>query len=647
MKNIENLGNARGWLPLFVVSAGALASVRLLEWRATITIGQGTYVETAIWIGIYLVVLNEFRKVDFRSRYFRNVFVVFSLGFLAQLLLDLPIVAEILSRQSFAIFKYLDIIINAMWSVSCGLLLHALLASVHLVERESQTYEAALRTAEESEARLRAMFDAAADALFVKDENRCYTHANRRMSELFRQPLKNLFGAKAEQFFDAEQASEIEAEDSRVLAGETLDLQVERTIGGRSASMHSIKVPMRGPNNKVVGIFGISRDITDRKQAEADLQLAQFALDKAVDAVLWIREDGSIVYANDVAKHHMRRDRRPADQHVWEIDLRFTSVTWRTFWIATERSLSETYETEFSGCDDQPVPMEVRAYRFRHDDADLLCMISRDITERKRLQSEVQQRLSELSHLSRMQIANEMVAGIAHELNQPLAAIANYSFIIATALSSNDSVIWRDRDERHLVAEKAQVISDESLRAGEIIRRLRAFVNRREFKQTRIDLNRLVKDTLRIFESQWIGTENPVVTDLCDQQLWAFVDEIQIQQIILNLLNNAKDAVKGTPNAKIRIETMQPQDSCYVVAVTDNGTGLSDFGTEKLFQPFVSSKEHGMGLGLSISRSIARVHGGDLTAHINDGVGAVFHLTLPAHACATEAQFNEAEGIRR
>ena len=544
MKQFDLLANAKRWLPLFVLAAGVIVTVRFLEWQENISVSQGTYVETAIWIGIYLVVLNQFRKVDFRSRYFRITFAVFSVCFLLRLLLDLPLVAEAMPTRPFSIEKALDIVVGAGLLVSCGLVLHSLLASVQTVEQESQAKEFALRHAEASEQRLRAMFDAAKDAVFVKDCGLRYTQVNRSMSQLVGRDLDYIVGKTAASLFDQDVAEIVEAEDMRVLRGDTVDTQIQRKIGGSFRTLHVVKVPMRDDAGEVNGLFGIVRDISERKRTAAELQLAQFALDRAVDFVLWVQRDGSIVYANDAARQHMTNDAVRLQQ-IWDIDARFTPASWEAFWETAESSTA-TYETEFiSTNQENPIEMEVRAYRFLHGESDLICMFIRDITERKKLQGEIQQRLSELSHLSRMQIASEMVAGMAHELNQPLAAVANYSHIIAATLSSDDSAIWQDTVERKLVAEKATTICSEALRAGEIIRRLRDLVNKREPQRGSIDLNRLVQETLRIFDSQWADSANPVKVELCGEELIAQVDEIQIQQVILNLLANAKDAVSS------------------------------------------------------------------------------------------------------
>lgn len=647
MKEFDISARAKKRLPLFVLAAAAIATVRFLEWNTLITAAQATYIETVVWIGIYLVVLNEFRKVEFQSRYFRNTFAVFSVCFLLQLLLDLPF-SERLPVEPFPVGKYLDIIIGASWTVSCGLLLHSLLASVHSVEQESQAKEIALRQVEQSEQRLRTMFEAAKDSVFVKDRLLRYTHANRSMGELFGLDHEQLIGGTADQLFGAELAETVKAEDERVLCGETLDIQSERNVGDRRRTLHIVKVPMRNDLGEVTGLFGIVRDISERRRADAALQLAQFALDRAVDTVLWVRRDGLIVYTNDAARRHTTDNEQTERLSIWDIDLRFTPDSWESFWRDTDDLRGASYETEFVSKQDQPIEMEVRAHRFSHDDADLLCMFVRDITERKRLQGEIQQRLSELSHLSRMQIASEMVAGMAHELNQPLTAVANYSHILASTLSSETSAVWHDKAERRIVADRVQVICDESLRAGEIIRRLRQLVNKREHKKSRIGLNQLVMETLRIFDSQWADADNPVVTNLESDELYVVVDEIQIQQVLLNLLSNAKDAVQDiAKNASIVVCTSRPDADCCLISVEDNGKGFSDFGEDKLFQPFVSSKQHGMGLGLAISRSIARSHGGDLGACQLTGAGSVFHLTLPADSSPTEKHPNESEGIRR
>ncbi len=503
---------AKRHMPLFLCAAVSIAIIRLLRGNGTLGDITTSNISTGIWLTLYLVVLNEFRKVEFKSSYFRTIFVVFSIFFILQTVMGLPILREIMPAGWNQFREVANILIDSCWTVSCGLVLHGLLISMHSVERVSLAKDEALQLAMES---------------------------------------------------------------------------------------------------------------------EKELLLAQFSLDVAIDSVLWIQRNGAIVYANDAARRLTGSALNPA--HIWDVDVRFDPESWRHFWGDANVSSGAAYETEFLRAEQAAIEMEVRAYRFSDEQHDLLCMVARDISERRRLQGEVQQRLSELSHLSRMQTASEMVAGMAHELNQPLAAVANYSHVMASALAGSDAAVWEDETQRTTIAEKAKIISEESLRAGEIIRRLRRLVNKREPRRKATDLNRLVLETLRIFDSQWLDAANPIVAELDEMPAEVEIDDIQIQQVLLNLLSNAKDAVQQeNRKPRIVVSTSRAENGTIVVTVQDNGKGFDGFGEEKLFQPFVSTKTNGMGLGLSISRSIAKAHAGDLTATQNPSGGATFCLTLPS-----------------
>lgn len=609
----------------FLLAGLSIAFLGYLEWSELISWAVFRYARTLLWIGLYAIVVREFRRLEIRSTYFRRVFYVFSATFLFELFTKLPIFLSFFPKTG-VVYPITNIAGHAGWTTSCGLILYGLLVSLKCNQLESREKDLALRSLEASEKKLLTIFETAKDSVFVKDTSLKYVQVNKSMEELFGRTKEQLIGSSdVELFGDA--AATAQVEDARVLAGETVDTQTTKEVNDIPHTFHVVKVPLRDEADNIFGIVGIARDITDRCKAEASARLAQFSIDRAVDAVLWIREDGTIDYANETANAYLP-DSLGERQKIWSIDMHFTPDSWKAFWSDMRSSPDETYETTFKTVDGS-LSIEVRANRFTYQNAELLCMFARDISERKRLQIEAQQRLTELSHLSRLQIANEMVGGMAHELNQPLATVANYSHIISTALDSEDSVAWRDNSQRSLIAQKAKVVCDESIRAGEIIRRLRTLVTKREHKRVKIGVNQLVRQTLSIFQCYLVGDAKLTVQENLSDEVFVCADQIQIQQILLNLLSNARDAVQGnTLDPKISISTTR-QECCVIVSVEDNGLGFSDLGVEDLFQPFVSSKTDGMGLGLAISRSIAKAHGGNIAAQPVAKGGARFELSLP------------------
>lgn len=242
--------------------------------------------------------------------------------------------------------------------------------------------------------------------------------------------------------------------------------------------------------------------------------------------------------------------------------------------------------------------------------------ISIDITERKQLERE-------LLHVSRRSAMGEMATAIAHEINQPLAAVAMYIAGSMMLLSEQPS---SERVQRSLMLAKAQC-----LRAGEIIRRLRSFVSGGADVKQREDLVSLVNAACAISligakEEGIQATINHAHADLPVQ-----VERVQIEQVVVNLVRNAVDAMSGREGAAVSVTTSLNADGMAMLTVSDNGPGVSSEVAHRLFEPFVSTKGvKGMGVGLSICRTIIEAHGGKIWADQNVGTGATFHFTLPA-----------------
>ena len=255
--------------------------------------------------------------------------------------------------------------------------------------------------------------------------------------------------------------------------------------------------------------------------------------------------------------------------------------------------------------------------------------IVRDITAAKRAQQErqqTQQRLqelqSELIHMSRYTALGEMASTLAHELNQPLAAIANY-------LNGGRRLLESARpDMLPLAREAMERATEQALRAGQIIRRLRDFVSRGESEQSHQNLPKLIEEAsaLALVGIKEAGMRVSYALD--PAAVTVFVDKIQVQQVLLNLIRNAVEATQEMDRRNLTISTRACEACMVEVSVADTGTGISESIAAQLFQPFITTKTHGMGLGLSISRTIIEAHGGRLWAEPNLGGGTVFSFTL-------------------
>jgi two-component system sensor kinase FixL len=248
----------------------------------------------------------------------------------------------------------------------------------------------------------------------------------------------------------------------------------------------------------------------------------------------------------------------------------------------------------------------------------------RDLTERAESQARLQEIQNELARLARLHELGEMASMLAHELNQPLTAIANLARGSLRILKTMDASepIGRMR-------EALEEASRQSLRAGEIIRRLRELVATGETPRQSEDVRSLVEEASAL---ALVGSRENGIRTIFDFQagsLRAMVDRVQIQQVLLNLIRNAMEAMKDSPRRELAIDIFTTGDDTVAIEVADTGPGIADDVADRLFRPFVSTKANGMGIGLSVSRRIAEAHGGQLTASRNEKGGATFRLTLP------------------
>jgi two-component system sensor kinase FixL len=245
-----------------------------------------------------------------------------------------------------------------------------------------------------------------------------------------------------------------------------------------------------------------------------------------------------------------------------------------------------------------------------------------DLTEREESAARLQEIQSELARLARLSELGEMASTLAHELNQPLAAIANYTQGCVRFLNSlDDASAWRMRDALEETAKQ-------SLRAGAIIRHLREFVTRGETEMKVETMRKLIEEAgaLALVGSREQGVRS--VFDFSPMSADVLVDRVQIQQVLINLMRNAMEAMRDSEKRELVVRTTI-EGEYIVVEVADTGPGISDEVVERLFHPFVTSKASGMGIGLSISKRIIEAHGGEISAVRNDWGGATFRFSLP------------------
>jgi two-component system, LuxR family, sensor kinase FixL len=276
--------------------------------------------------------------------------------------------------------------------------------------------------------------------------------------------------------------------------------------------------------------------------------------------------------------------------------------------------------------DGSTFPLELNVGEMKTGQQRFFTGFIRDLTESQKTEARLQELQSELVHVSRLTALGEMASTLAHELNQPLSAIANY-------MKGSRRLLEGGTDDRSATLREAMdKAAEQALRAGQVIRRLRDFVARGESERRVEDVKKLVEEASAL---ALVGAKDKGVRvrfEFDPRTDFVLADKVQIQQVLLNLMRNAIDAMEDSERRELVVSTALAPDNMVEISVADTGAGISPEIAGQLFQPFISSKRQGMGVGLSISRTIVEAHGGSIAPRPNPGGGTVFSFTLPAVA---------------
>jgi PAS domain S-box-containing protein len=398
------------------------------------------------------------------------------------------------------------------------------------------------------------------------------------------------------------------------------------------------------PDGSPVRMLGVVIDITQRRLAD---ERSQAIVEAAPSALLVVNREGVILIANAIAERTFGYARHELIgqkiENLIPTHLRQAHEGFRADYFAhpTMRTMGGGRDLYGRRKDGTEVPIDVGLTPVQIGQE--LCAIASvvDISERKRIDLELARQRNELAHLSRVTMLGELSGSLAHELNQPLASI------LSNAQAAQRFLAQQEPDLAE-VREILQDIVDEDRRAGEIIYRLRALLRKGEADYRPVDVNALVDDSLRLIRSDLINQGVTCVTEYASDPLIVQGDRVQLQQVLINLVMNACDAMQGVPRGKrqLSVRCVATEGVCQV-HVVDCGCGVPSDQLESIFNAFFTTKSAGMGLGLAVCRTIINAHRGRLWASNNDdnGLTVSFELQLVLHTTGEKYDAVEADRI--
>ena len=395
---------------------------------------------------------------------------------------------------------------------------------------------------------------------------------------------------------------------------------LEVTIRCKDSSIKTVLASAAAIHHDFAGEhLAILYDITQRKQTEAKLDAI---FNASVEGIISYDLSGVIVSAN--AAVAIIFGYQPEELVGCNINKLMLSSAKEIFPIA-KNVAGRIQEIEGRHKNGTVVPLDLSIAEYVIDNTRYFTNIVRDVSSRKLRERRDKEHLEQLAHVTRLGLMGEMASGIAHEVNQPLTAISSYTQVSINLINTENPDLVK-------LAEILAKTQQQALRAGRIIHRMRAFVKSHAKQHSITDVNTLVHNCVGLCAAELKQNGIKLSIELADNLPSIYVDQIQIEQVIMNLIRNSADALQSLPEKqqrRISIQSYVTDNNSVQVRVTDNGPGLGEELQQKILMPFYTTKADGMGMGLSISRSLIEAHEGQLHFTSESGKGSAFYFELP------------------
>lgn len=401
---------------------------------------------------------------------------------------------------------------------------------------------------------------------------------------------------------------------------DNLNRQLEKNLDGKSTDMIAMNKELQ---NHIRELAHSRHELEER---EARLNSI---FNAAVEGIITIDEGGFIVCANKAVTHIFGySENEIIGANICKL-MPYSANSKNYFpdyLIKNKESfVGQIRELEGKHKNGLKIPIDLSIAEFHIDNKYYFTGIIRDVTERKLKEQRDKEHLNELAHVTRLGLMGEMASGIAHEVNQPITAVANYTQACLHFIKTGNPDVFK-------LTEAMEKANEQALKAGQIIRRMRDFVRSRKMQRTEVKINALVKETVSLCEAECKQHGITCKLELTDYLPDVFVDSVHIEQVILNLIRNSVEALNTLPKDSQKllvIQTYLNEENEIEVRIKDNGPGLNDVQKLEIAKPFYTTKESGMGMGLSISRSIVEAHNGVLRFNSKKEKGSTFYFTLP------------------